>query len=1010
MAYDLRASLRVSQQAKDTLLLKKMGAQRTAANMIQAYMAPNELSDLYNRLGSAVALSADEASVSDYSYPPYNIDVQKSNLGVRVGGFKQLNEKINQIQNLYRTLTGEIRTKITEWDISLYLQEGWIGDQSIFDLSLLYRIFVDNPSQYTDTRALVYGVLNAAMSYEYKDVAYNPTADPDLLYWVPPTDHLSAGDLVPQPWAGPRINEWQRHQIETALAAGWTSWYPPYWQLFFNSEDPSSLNFADFPAIVAHMNELRRSRRRKVKQVPGIKPAPSLFTSPDATGSTAGLNLNSPIWRGYPYGRNPDPRSIKGYLDHSDGKSPKIDVVSTADRNINRTYPYGNPLDGLDKLLNGWTSHYNETTYQEEVQEVYAPATGRRGREPDSDQDVYTTRTVTVPVLTPRTASGHFPTATGTLTIPSVTKRSVPQKVFGLYGGRANGRDDDSDSVKTWKTEEIEQNIDSAATLQIMQFDSANQEAIDNLLSVDYSPIPAIIVGSKDPVLNKPTFVLIAPIQKVKVTLAIAHTAYFLWQAYTSTAPKDFWVYQIDMSNAQGFSIDTSSQDIAVLNPHLPIQYFADGVSFTGIYFDLPKRTLSANANVITDGWSGVSFDSTHGAAIATALLNPLWYDSTAFNRAPLHRILSSLSNSLLNSLGSSLSSLATLFAPGAGDVMKTMISQLPTPVQAKPTMQTAITLFSNSSTGAVAAQVTSLASAYASVMTAISNMTAIRGTYLAKDVQAFYTNYPSLMSGLMSTSISGALSAYLNVLYEQRIILLAKRLNKENGTLMNMSRIETAMGMMQDELVDYVPPVSPLIKEQINIVHKVTNIDLMTRATTDASDLPTEKVRIIYAVVQYNDDGTIIRPTAGNYQLFSKEVLNQMSLTPIEWYITFAENDVHTPGILKNVLTTIDGQKLQDVMANPNLTQLEKVCYARVVEDWWEIKIPDAIQPPVTDYENDLQLVLAQPDAFIEQYLQMTGSVDLNPVAEDTLNIQMGSTWLNEATAQTTLKQLNPS
>jgi hypothetical protein len=1027
--YNLRMALRNDQQTQDTQDLKKQGAQQAAQNFINGYMATSELADLHNRLGVMVLASPDTTTVSDYSFPPFNLDITKSGLGIRVGGFKQINDKINTIQNLYRLLSGEIRTKITEWDLSLYLQELWIDDESMFDLSLLYRIFVDNPSNYTvnpsgdpDTRALVYGIVNAALSYEHRYDTYNPTADPDLQFWVPPTEDLLASQTAPRghlvetgggdwwqfwrhsrsywvwdtPPATPK-SIWQKNQVDIATAGGWTSWYPEYWELFFNSDDVTSASSeTDVTETIQRLNK-KSLKRQKSKPMKGVKPGSSLFTAPGDSGNPIGINLKSPIWEGYPYGRFPDPRSLKGYSLNSDPLPSKIDTTGSASTNINRAYPHGNPTDGINKLLDGWKSIYTETVYEEQEQTVYVP--GVKNSNGGTTTGYYTTKVVTVPITSQYTAEGLFPLTTGTIIVPSSTLRTITQKLFGfVYYNSTNGNGNTVEShngYREWGITDIPQTIDPNMTLQINSFGGPDGPTIDAMLS-DNNPKPAIFVGD--------SFVLIAPIQRVySVVQSSRNIRWFTW-SWSNSKPDGQWVYQIDLSKAQGYSINNGSQDIGAVP--LPSQFFASGKTFTAVYFELPKKTLLSTDDIITTKWPEFGIDEPEGIRIATALLSPLWWTGSVYNRSPLHRILDNLTSSICDTAEYTMNALSTLFTPGADAVIRSIVEKLPYDVQEKPETQNALYLFTNAKISGMLSQVEYLATSFSILKTAITNIQKNRGVYTVGDLENFRKYCPIVMGGLLNQDITNALQVYLNLLYEQRKIIMYARLNKESGTLMNPARAETVLAGMQDSIAPSPSPVDSLIDEKLPVVHKVTNVSIMEKAAGGV--LPKEKVRIVYTPVAYTDTGEIIRPSAGTYKFYSQEVLDDSSLTPAEWYITFEQNNPNAPSIIKNVITSLDNHKLQQIMVDTNLTALEKICYARTLADWWEIKIKDDIQPPDIYYQSGMQLILTKSNEFIEQYIKMTGALDMSPVEESTKQIQLGITWTGSPTAQNTLKTLN--
>ena len=1043
--YSSKAALRTAQRESDTQYLKKLGAQQAAQNFIDAYMAPNTMSDLFNRLGELVTSNDASSTVSDYTFPPFNLDVTQVGLGTRAGGFKQLNDKINRIQTAYRTLTGEIRTKITEWDLSLYLQEQWLTTDNMFDLSLLYRIFVDNPSGYLsnpsgdpDTRALAYGLINAALNYEYRYALYNPQADPDLIYWAPPTEDLSASQRVPSShtettksgginlfgWKifqkkvenliwdvlpPPAMNDWQKEQVRIATDGGWSSWNPQMWQLFFNSDNPATINEDDYVALIDKINQSAK-KRQKVAATPGVKPSTkdsSLVVSGTVVNQT-GLNLKSPLWYGYPYGRYSDPRSLQGYLSNTDLNIVKVDTTSDITKNINRSYPFGNPMDGLDKLINGWTSTYDVVTYTESSQQVYHPGTGRRsGRlEEDDTQGYYTTETVLAPTVSSATTSNNFTNGAGLLKVPSTDQRIVQQKVFGYFGETSKatkGGDGGGDPIQSWGWKSQAQTIDTSTILQIDNFEGMD---ISTVLPDPGVSKPVLIVGEPSTAGGAPAFAFIAPMQKVMVKVTSSYRVKFMWWYYNVTKTVDTWVYQIDMAKCQGFSINTGSNNLAVCNPQLPLQYFKNGVRFKGVFFSIPKRTLSAGSNLITDGWPGGSSISTaQGTAIATALLNPIWYNGSKFIRAPLHRALDSLST-IITPIGDTLAELHTLFSPSSSPVVRALVTQLPEDIQAKQTIQNAYSLFSGSKRGAILTRVESAQAASASLIAAINNMRTTRGTYTYGDASTFFTQYSVVASGATNETTLAAIRSYLDLLYEHRLLILSKRLNKADGTLINVGRVEFALAQMQDSVAENYKPTSLLIQEKLKVVHNVTNISLMDRATKVAADLPTEKIRIVYVKVDYDETGEIIRPAAGNYQLYSQEIIENQSLTPAIWYISFKEG--LAPNIIKNVITTLDGQKLTQIMADTNLTSLEKICYARELEDWWEIVVPESVRPEAVNYKTNLMLVLDQPEDFIEQYLNITSSVAASPVIDNPNKIEMGSTWLSADGVTDTLTRLS--
>ena len=119
----------------------------------------------------------------------------RSSFTYRAPGFKAINDNINMIQWLFEGCTGIVSTYLTEWDISLYLQEGLISD---FNgtmpnyILLTHRMDKDNPSGYTDERAASYGVVNCAVSKLNSD--YHKT------WYINAYPYSSWHTAYPDPW------------------------------------------------------------------------------------------------------------------------------------------------------------------------------------------------------------------------------------------------------------------------------------------------------------------------------------------------------------------------------------------------------------------------------------------------------------------------------------------------------------------------------------------------------------------------------------------------------------------------------------------------------------------------------------------------------------------------------------------------------------------------------------------------------------------------------------------
>lgn len=119
---------------------------------------------------SRLVKNSEAKSDSDKYYDTFDLNTFKaarSSFTYRAPGFKAINDNINMIQWLFEGCSGIVSTYLTEWDISLYLQEGLITDNSgsLPNIILLtHRMADDNPSGYSDERAATWGVINCAIS------------------------------------------------------------------------------------------------------------------------------------------------------------------------------------------------------------------------------------------------------------------------------------------------------------------------------------------------------------------------------------------------------------------------------------------------------------------------------------------------------------------------------------------------------------------------------------------------------------------------------------------------------------------------------------------------------------------------------------------------------------------------------------------------------------------------------------------------------------------------------
>ncbi len=120
---------------------------------------------------------------TDKYYDTYDMEsglAARSSFTYRAPGFKAINDNINMLQWVLEGMSGIVSTYLTEWDLSIYLQEGLVTNtESTLPniIMLTHRLDKDNPNQYgwkdsegnPDDRAASWGVINCAISKIYGD-------------------------------------------------------------------------------------------------------------------------------------------------------------------------------------------------------------------------------------------------------------------------------------------------------------------------------------------------------------------------------------------------------------------------------------------------------------------------------------------------------------------------------------------------------------------------------------------------------------------------------------------------------------------------------------------------------------------------------------------------------------------------------------------------------------------------------------------------------------------------
>ena len=136
----------------------------------------------------------DDFDPDQVTYDTGKLLSMRKNPTYRLPAYKAINDNIMFLQHIFEESCGVVSTYLTEWDLSLYIQEGLLSgkeNKAPSYLTLTNRILKDNPSGYTDTRGFVYGALNACVSKTPIDVPppnlseWIPSAYPLSVYWLP---------------------------------------------------------------------------------------------------------------------------------------------------------------------------------------------------------------------------------------------------------------------------------------------------------------------------------------------------------------------------------------------------------------------------------------------------------------------------------------------------------------------------------------------------------------------------------------------------------------------------------------------------------------------------------------------------------------------------------------------------------------------------------------------------------------------------------------------------------
>lgn len=181
-------------------------------------------------------------------------------------GFKAINDLIEILQFFLEKTTGVVSTYLTEWDLSLYIQEGLYSlDKTrqglIEPIHLTYRMAADNPAGYNSNNdQYVFGVINGAVSKFTCSKPWNVSKYPLSHSWLP---YDNTSQLMYKP-ATPTVAEGttffsfkdniQKFDLWNAWNAGWTDWEMPLYKALYSSPN-DGLDDSDLDDYTTEINE-----------------------------------------------------------------------------------------------------------------------------------------------------------------------------------------------------------------------------------------------------------------------------------------------------------------------------------------------------------------------------------------------------------------------------------------------------------------------------------------------------------------------------------------------------------------------------------------------------------------------------------------------------------------------------------------------------------------------------------------------------------------------------------
>ena len=215
----------------------------------------------------------------DNSYFDLNSMIDyRGNFTYRTPAFKSLNDNIIYLQWLFERISGIVSTYLTDWDLSVYMQEGLLtkGNSTPKYISLTHRMADDCPTPGMEVHSYNYGVINACVSklFGSNTEKWDPSMFPLSPFWqsypswsrrksqftLAYSEELER--RIPTPnfyWQGldsstgtrpdrSFLSRIQFDDFQGAALAGWNSWQLYYWKALY-CNDGDGLTEADVIAM-----------------------------------------------------------------------------------------------------------------------------------------------------------------------------------------------------------------------------------------------------------------------------------------------------------------------------------------------------------------------------------------------------------------------------------------------------------------------------------------------------------------------------------------------------------------------------------------------------------------------------------------------------------------------------------------------------------------------------------------------------------------------------------------